>query len=552
MKEITRIHIAKVAYDIEIAAKKDIEQYTAALERYADDAEILTDIEIRITELLAEHGVQAGGVITKEDVAAVRAQLGEPSDFASDEASGEDVKDAAGEEVRRVYRDTDNAVLGGVLSGFARFFSIDPLWVRLAFIVILFASFGTALIVYLILWMIIPPAETAAEKLRMSGRAVTLASIKELVGSEEQRNVRAQSVQRVLGGLTGALLVAMAIAGLIATVVAIFGVSGRDIFISDFDGLSFDSWWFMTAAGLLVLSGILFSTLCFLLASAAFRREWSRRIGVATVAIIAAGLLAFASGITTGYIGMESERRSLEAAMVQSKVELPIEFKDIKKLTASAHTISTHNGRGYSELQIQYRVDTRRAPRYELSALPDVKPDIKVVDGEARVVLKSSVSQQRAYGWVRPELVIYGPALDEVAVEQGMFEYIAELPSGQNSLKVATLATTQVTVNGKFETLDIQGAGQVDATMSTVTNLIAVSDAGATVRAGVVRSLQVSQPDVCPADDTMRDESRQSQVIVRGISGGEFRYNNEKRAPRSVVGACGQVVVGDDDEEYYQ
>ena len=126
MKEITRVHIAKVAYDIEVPAKKAIEKYIGSLERYADDPELLTDIEIRITELLAERGVLAGGVIGTDDIAAVRAQLGEPADFlpegAGDIAVGATELDGP---AKRVYRDIDNAVLAGVLAGFAKFFDIN-------------------------------------------------------------------------------------------------------------------------------------------------------------------------------------------------------------------------------------------------------------------------------------------------------------------------------------------------------------------------------------------------------------------------------------------
>ena len=75
MKEITRIHIAKQAYDIETTAKKDFEKYMKKLEIYAGDAEILADIEIRITELLTEAGVEKGGVITAEEIAKVQAIL---------------------------------------------------------------------------------------------------------------------------------------------------------------------------------------------------------------------------------------------------------------------------------------------------------------------------------------------------------------------------------------------------------------------------------------------------------------------------------------------
>lgn len=129
MNEITRIHIAKVAYDSELVAKTTREVHQS-LEAYTQDAEVVTDIEIRITELLAERGVAAGGVITTDDVSAIRKQLGEPYEFAGD---GGDI--AVGGEgapaPRRLYRSTDNAVLGGVLSGFAAFFNVNPLWIRL-------------------------------------------------------------------------------------------------------------------------------------------------------------------------------------------------------------------------------------------------------------------------------------------------------------------------------------------------------------------------------------------------------------------------------------
>lgn len=85
MKEITRIHIAKQAYDIEIGAKKGLEKYMKRLEQYAGDEDILEDIEIRITELLNENSVKPGGVITEKDVSSLRKTLGEPEDFASDE-----------------------------------------------------------------------------------------------------------------------------------------------------------------------------------------------------------------------------------------------------------------------------------------------------------------------------------------------------------------------------------------------------------------------------------------------------------------------------------
>src|SRR5690606_2089133 len=135
MKEITRIHIAKTPYDIELAAKKSLAAYMKALEAYSEDAEIIEDVELRITEILAERGIQKGGVITEADVRALKEQLGDPSEFMGegDMAVGpETTSDGS----RKLFRDTDHALLGGVLSGIAAFFKINPLWVRLLFIIL--------------------------------------------------------------------------------------------------------------------------------------------------------------------------------------------------------------------------------------------------------------------------------------------------------------------------------------------------------------------------------------------------------------------------------
>ena len=79
MKEITRIHIAKISYDIEIEAKKELEAYLRTLESFSGDTDIVDDVEIRITEILAERGIQKDSVIGKADIEALKAQLGEPS-----------------------------------------------------------------------------------------------------------------------------------------------------------------------------------------------------------------------------------------------------------------------------------------------------------------------------------------------------------------------------------------------------------------------------------------------------------------------------------------
>ena len=75
-------------------------------------------------------------------------------------------------------RDPDNAIIGGVCAGVAAYFNINPLWVRLIAIISPFMTFGTAVLIYVVMWLSMPPARTASDKLRMRGEPVTLASLK--------------------------------------------------------------------------------------------------------------------------------------------------------------------------------------------------------------------------------------------------------------------------------------------------------------------------------------------------------------------------------------
>jgi len=229
MKEITRIHIAKVAYDVELAAKKDLEAYLKTLEEYSNDTEIIEDIEIRITEILAERSIKKDDVITEVDVVALKRQLGEPREFMTDGdivVGSEDETMITSNSVRKLYRNTDNALVGGVLSGMASFFKIDAVWTRLAFIVLLFASFGVAILVYIVLWIAVPPARTAADKLQMVGRAVTVGSIRELNENEAGRLTPRGDVatRRALAIVAGIICIIGATGAAMATAVMLIAV----------------------------------------------------------------------------------------------------------------------------------------------------------------------------------------------------------------------------------------------------------------------------------------------------------------------------------------
>ena len=536
MKEITRIHLAKVAYDIELDAKKDIQHYIAALERYADDPELLGDIEIRITELLAERGVVAGGVIAKDDVAAVRAQLGEPSDFALDEAAAT-VADEPEGTARRVYRDEDDALLGGVLAGFARFFGIDPLWVRLIFIVVLIASFGTALIVYLVLWLIVPPARTAAEKLRMKGQPVTLASIKQLGEQGEPTvNQPARLVRTVVRYGMGAVLTIAAAASLLVTAVIGFEASFGTL---DESRIHATEWWQITALCLYVVSGLLFATLCFTLASSLFTRHWSKKTGITAAAIIAVGLVSFASGVGVMAYGAWQERVRISSSIETAVHTLPSTFKKVKTVNFNV------DEQAYGNLNVEYIVaDT---PSYELTAAPSIQPKISTTgDGTSAIITLVRENQKPRWfeGSIQSTLKIYGPALDKLEVESGLVEYRNDRL--QSRLEATIKKGGTFHLGGAYETVKavVESATSVGLNGATIHDLNLTSSGGVSV--GVVRSLRVVQPEVCPSNGESEPASR---IEVKAVSSGKLTYNGTEQPAHTITTSCGKVLIGDEDIE---
>jgi len=182
MNEIIRIHIAGVPYEIDADAKKQLNKYMDAIkESLGEERDALEDIEIRVTEILSDRGVNRDDVIRASDVKAVREQLGEPQDFASDEKKSK--KSSKNEEVqgeKKYFRDTENSVLGGVLAGFAAYTGWDVTLLRIVFVLLaVFSGVFPFVILYIVVMMVAPEARTAGDRLSMKGEPVNIETIKE-------------------------------------------------------------------------------------------------------------------------------------------------------------------------------------------------------------------------------------------------------------------------------------------------------------------------------------------------------------------------------------
>lgn len=161
MKKIIQINLAGRAISIEEPAYEKLQQYIQQLrQHFASEEsreEILNDIEGRIAELLHEKLQRGIAAITEVELEEIITSIGRPEDFSdSAEPNASSGYAQATHQQKRLYRDTDDKVLGGVCSGVASYFGIDPTIVRLLFAIITFGGFGTGFLIYLALWILLP------------------------------------------------------------------------------------------------------------------------------------------------------------------------------------------------------------------------------------------------------------------------------------------------------------------------------------------------------------------------------------------------------------
>ena len=178
----TFFHIDETAYEVLKSYLKKLEK---AFQKTQGKEEILRDIEVRIAELFQERKQSKEQVISIEDVESVIETLGQPEDFITD--TEEDFKESLKENRnpnRKLYRDPDDKYIGGVASGLGYFFGIDTSWIRILWLVFSLFSAGTLILIYLVLWMVIPEAKTTAEKLKMKGEPINISTIEKKIKEE--------------------------------------------------------------------------------------------------------------------------------------------------------------------------------------------------------------------------------------------------------------------------------------------------------------------------------------------------------------------------------
>ncbi len=197
MNKILNINLGGMPFTIDIDAYTHLDNYLSTIRRHFSDSEscdeIIHDIEVRMGELFQES-MKGSSIISNKELDDVIKIMGTPEDFGA-EAIEDDYepshetsesyteRDHKRSGKKRLFRDGEDKIIGGLCSGMAAYFGIDdPLWIRIAFVLLLFA--GISPVLYILLWVIVPVARTSSDKLAMRGENINISNIAKTVEEE--------------------------------------------------------------------------------------------------------------------------------------------------------------------------------------------------------------------------------------------------------------------------------------------------------------------------------------------------------------------------------
>lgn len=206
MNKIFNINLGGYPFTIDEDAYQKLNKYLKTVAKHFSTSEgcdeIVSDIESRIAELFNEH-LKGRPIVSMREVEKVIAVMGTPEEFGASEEGQEQEEDQKQEKRasskswktgKRLFRDPDEKVIGGVCSGLAAYFGVDdPVWVRIAFAIAFFTGFGFVL--YMVLWIALPEAKTSGDKLSMRGERIDVSNIAKQV--EDEMNQLADTISEM-------------------------------------------------------------------------------------------------------------------------------------------------------------------------------------------------------------------------------------------------------------------------------------------------------------------------------------------------------------------
>ncbi len=248
MKKTIDISLAGILFHVEEDAYEKLNKYLKSVRNSlsgTDDIdEVMHEIEARIAELLLQKQSHPQQVINNENINEIISVMGQPEDY----EVNENTTISQNPKIKKsLFRDMDKSVLGGVAAGLAHYIGMDVTLMRLLFIILLFVTHGSFILIYLLLWIVIPKAKTASDKLKMKGESVNVDNIVEQVSAEEESAKKkikigetventtheAGKIFTKLVGLFIALVTGSILLGLLISIITLTPLSGTKFIINN-------------------------------------------------------------------------------------------------------------------------------------------------------------------------------------------------------------------------------------------------------------------------------------------------------------------------------
>lgn len=239
MKPTVRVSIGGLAFNLEEEAYRILNNYLASLKKHfqgnPESDEIIADIEIRLSELLQMRIKGNDGAVSETDAQEIINIMGNPKDFDDNQETFTEENTPRKENFeysqknesqesykKKLYRDEDNKILGGVFSGLGHYLSIDPTFLRIGVVGLLLLlnvfsikGAGTIVLAYIILWVVMPAAKSFSQKLSMTGADPSIANIEDRSQSPSLKRKSAA------GGCLGVFINVIAIFVMVITIILI-------------------------------------------------------------------------------------------------------------------------------------------------------------------------------------------------------------------------------------------------------------------------------------------------------------------------------------------
>lgn len=224
MNKTVTINIAGLVFHIDEDAYNKLDSYINAVRnsiQQEGEDEIIADIEARIAELFSERIDPQSGVIRMNNVDEIINIMGKPEDYIIEEEPNTNYHYSSNpKQAKKIYRDGEKRILGGVCSGLGHYLNVDPVWIRIIFVLLLFL-YGSSFIIYFVLWIIIPKARTVADVLEMKGEPVNISNIE-----RQFREGISNSYQSIRSSGSSAAIIIRRVIGIVLIVFSVLGIFG--------------------------------------------------------------------------------------------------------------------------------------------------------------------------------------------------------------------------------------------------------------------------------------------------------------------------------------